>query len=198
MYTVFITGPLASGKRCACLYLAQKGFTHIDLDAMAKGFLDDEAVQKQLVAAYGTAICDSSGAIDKARLAQCAFAKKGSSDTLNGIIWPLVKKRLSKILAKGHSQPNQNNSKFVVEVAMLAEAPDMLDLANAVIGITADKNTRIERALARGMVRDDILNRIALQATDEKRAQVCDLVIDNSGSLEQLYKELDAWFASLE
>ncbi|MDR1358543.1 MAG: dephospho-CoA kinase [Coriobacteriales bacterium] len=196
MYTVFVTGPLASGKRTACLYLAQQGFSHIDLDAVAKEFLDDELVQAQLVEAYGTAICESSGTINRAQLAEAAFAGEGSSDALNGIIWPLVGARLSDLIVGNSCQLDRSEERLVVEIPMLAEAPEMLDLADVVVGITADRGIRIERALERGMKLDDVLGRMSLQASDEERAEICDIVIENNGSLDQLYKKLDTWLAS--
>lgn len=197
MFTVFVTGPLASGKRTACQYLAQHGFTHIDLDDMAKEFLDEEQVQQQLAEAYGSSILDD-GTINRARLAQQAFAEEGSSDALNGIIWPLVKARLSDLIVGNGCQYGCLGDKLVVEIAMLAEASDMLDIADVVVGITADRDIRIDRALARGMQLEDVLNRMALQADDEERARICDVVIENNGSPEMLYAKLDTWLETLQ
>ncbi|MDR1087849.1 MAG: dephospho-CoA kinase [Coriobacteriales bacterium] len=196
MYTVFVTGPLASGKRSACLYLALQGFSHIDADELAKEFLDDELVKAQLLEAYGTTICDDTGRINRARLAELAFATEGSSDALNGIIWPLVEARLSDLIVGNSCQFDRSEERLAVEIAMLAEAPALLDLADAVLCITADEHIRINRALDRGMRLEDVQNRMALQASDEDRARICDAVIENNGSLDQLYTKLDTWLAS--
>jgi dephospho-CoA kinase len=193
MDTVFVTGPLASGKRTACQYLAQQGFTHIDLDIVAKEFLDDELVRDQLVEAYGRGILESGGDIDRARLAELAFVDAESSKALNSIIWPLVSDRLSGLILGKSCQRDQSQNKFVIEIAMLAEASDFLDLADTTLCVTADESIRIERALSRGMNLDDIKKRIALQASDAERAAICDAVIENNGSLEALHKKIDSW-----
>lgn len=193
MYVVFVTGPLASGKRSACEYLTQHGFSHLDLDVIAKEFLDDEPVQQQLIEAYGTGICADDGCIDKARLAKMAFANEESSAALNGIIWPLVGARLSDLIVGENCQKDAAGERLVVEIPMLAEAPELLDLADTILCITADESVRIERALARGMLLEDILNRIALQARDEERAALSDVVIENNGSLDSLHEKLDSW-----
>jgi len=175
------------------LHLAQKGFTHIDLDELAKGFLEDELVQQQLVVAYGAEICDGEGSVVKSKLAERAFANEESSGALNGIMWPLVSERLANILVGKSCAHDPSKEKIVVEVAMLAEAQGFTDLADVVLCITASESVRIERALARGMQLEDVLNRIALQASDEERAAVCDTVIENNGSLDSLHAKLDAW-----
>ncbi|MCL2749424.1 MAG: dephospho-CoA kinase [Coriobacteriia bacterium] len=193
MFTVFVTGSLASGKRSACLHLAQKGFTHIDLDDMAKEFLEDELVQQQLIDAYGEAISDGEGGINKAELARRAFVDAESSKALNGIIWPLVGQRLADMIMGTSCHQKESEEKLVIEIAMLAESQGFTDLADVVLCITASESVRIARALARGMQLKDIQNRIALQASDEVRNALCDVVIDNNGSLESLHTKLDSW-----
>lgn len=198
MFTVFVTGPLASGKRAACEYLTTKGFSHIDLDDMAKEFLDEEPVVMQLVEHYGRIILDEAGGIDRAKLATQAFAGEGASDALNSIVWPLVEARLSDVIVGNSCQFNDTNSKLAVEIAMLAEAPALLDLADAVLCITASSEIRLKRAVTRGMREEDALRRMALQASDEERAALCDAVIENNGSKEELHVKLDTWLQTLQ
>jgi dephospho-CoA kinase len=85
-----------------------------------------------------------------------------------------------------------------VEIPLLAEAPDMQDLADTVLCVTAEPQLRVERAVARGMQPEDIYRRMALQASDEERAALADTVIENNGSLEALHAKLDLWLASLQ
>jgi dephospho-CoA kinase len=198
MYTVFITGPLAAGKHAACEYLTQRGFAHIDLDEMAKEFLGEAAVRKQLVKAYGHDILSAQGGIDRARLAERAFANTENSEPLNSIIWPLVKARLSSLLVGNSCQTGPSDGPVVVEIPLLAEAPDMRDLANTVLCITAEPQIRVERALARGMQAADLFRRMALQASDKERAAIADTVIENNGSLASLHAQLDDWLATLQ
>ena len=196
MYTVFVTGSLASGKRSACLYLAEQGFTHIDLDDMAKEFLNEELVQRQIMDVYGDDLLDETDGINRSLLAKRAFASEESTAALNGIIWPLVNERLANLIVGNSCQFRSSEDRLVVEIAMLAEGLTTVDLADAVLCITADEGIRIERALARGMELADIKNRMALQASDEERAQICDVIIENNGSLAQLHEKLASWLES--
>jgi dephospho-CoA kinase len=49
----------------------------------------------------------------------------------------------------------------------------------------------------RGMPRDDAQRRIALQANDEERRKVATWVVDNTGDLAALRKQIDAIWAEL-
>ncbi|MCL2806638.1 MAG: dephospho-CoA kinase [Coriobacteriia bacterium] len=194
MHTIFVTGSMASGKRSACRHLATKGFTHIDLDEVAKEFLASESVKHQLALSYGKGIFDDEGNINSSELAARAFTSKESTAALNEIMWPLVANRLASLLSCEDGLDGRFSAKHVVEIAMLAEAPGFSQLADAVIGISAREDIRIKRALARGMHLEDIHKRMALQASDSERADCCDVVIENNGSLADLHARLDEWF----
>lgn len=196
MYTVFVTGPLASGKRTACEYLTQHGFAHIDTDVVAKEFLEDTDVIKELAEHYGSAILAEDGSIQRAKLAERAFAGEGTSDFLNGVIWPRVKAKLADVIVGTGCLAGSMQDKLVVEIPMLAEAPDMAHLADSVLCVTASPKVRLERAVARGMQREDAERRMALQASDEERAALCDYVIENDGALEELHRKLKTWLES--
>ena len=67
----------------------------------------------------------------------------------------------------------------------------MQDLFDLVVVVEADLETRLERLAERGMTRDEALTRIAVQATDEERRAVADIIVSNSGALEDLRAEVD-------
>ena len=78
----------------------------------------------------------------------------------------------------------------VYDVPLLVEG-QMQDLFDLVIVVEAQLEVRLERLAARGMTRDEALARIAVQATDEERRAVADVVVSNSGALEDLNAEVD-------
>ena len=191
---VFITGGLAAGKRTACRYLCDKGATHIDTDSMAHELLADELVISQLRQLYGSGILDGYAQIDRRRLAEAAFSSPQAAAGLNQTIWPRVKELLAEILVGRSSEQAIGEEMLLVEIPMLAEAPELLDLADYVLCIAAYRELRIGRALTRGMTPADIANRLALQASDEQRTAISDLVIFNNSSPEALYAQLDRWY----
>jgi dephospho-CoA kinase len=193
MYIVFVTGGLASGKQTVCEYLHSKGASYLDLDAIAKDISNESAVSGQIQEQFGSDIIGTDGKIQSKLLAQRAFASRESADKLNAIVWPAVQERLADLLIGASCQQLRTGDLVVVEIPMLAEAPDFMDLADEIIAVAAPEQLRLSRAVTRGISREDASSRMALQATDEQRAAISDVVFDNSGSLTQLYAQVDAW-----
>ena len=70
-----------------------------------------------------------------------------------------------------------------------------VDIAPGKIGLQSFFRRAVQRLVAfRGFSEDDARSRIANQATREDRRAVADIVIDNSGSLDDLERQVDdAW-----
>ena len=64
-----------------------------------------------------------------------------------------------------------------------------------VLVVEADPETRIARLVRRGLSEDDARARIASQASDEQRRAAADVVLDNSGTAEQLAEQVDRFWA---
>jgi dephospho-CoA kinase len=196
MYVVLLTGGLASGKDTVAAFLAERGAKLLDLDAIAKEEQETEPILEQLKAAFGSDIINVQGELNRRLLAQRAFADHENAEKLNAICWPPVKVRVADYILGNTCQPMERGELLVVQIPLLAEAPDFLDLADEVISVAADESLRFRRAVARGMNPDDASNRLALQATDEQRAAISDTVFTNNGSLDDLRAQVDAWYES--
>ena len=61
--------------------------------------------------------------------------------------------------------------------------------------VEADVETRVARLVARGLDESDARARIAAQATDAERRAVADVVLDNSGTPEELAAQVDRFWA---
>jgi len=194
MYVVLVTGGIGSGKKTVCEYLAQKGATTLDLDAIAREEQENPVVLDQIRAEFGDDVIDEDGQIARSLLAARAFASRERADRLNAICWPPVMERVASYLVGGGCQPMAMGDLLLIEIPLLAEAPALLDLKDEVICVVAPEDMRLQRAVARGMCPEDVRNRMALQATDEQRIAISDTVIDNSSSLASLHAQLDAWY----
>jgi dephospho-CoA kinase len=194
MYTVLLTGGLASGKDTVCSWLAELGAATLDLDEIAHQELEDNVVIEQVTALFGEDLLDSEGQIIRPRLAERAFATPEQARQLNELIWPLVQERVGDFLTGGSCQPLEHAELMVVQIPLLAEAPQFLDLADEVVSISAPEQQRLQRAVQRGMTLEDAINRLQLQATDAQRAAISDTIWDNSGSLAQLHRQVQDWY----
>ena len=67
----------------------------------------------------------------------------------------------------------------------------MQDLFDLVVVVEADLELRLKRLAERGMGREEALARMSSQATDDERRAVADIVLSNSGSIDQLSADVD-------
>ncbi|MDR2714923.1 MAG: dephospho-CoA kinase [Coriobacteriales bacterium] len=194
MYTVFVTGGLASGKNTVCAMLKERGAAVLDLDAIAKEEQENPIILEALQEAFGDDIVDEQGSVDRKTLARYAFANAESVAELNAICHPPVRERLADILVGGGCTPRLSSELIVVQIPLLAEAPEFLDLTDEVIAVEADEELRLARAVERGMDKQDALNRLALQATDEQRREIATVIFDNNGTLGALEEQVNGWY----
>ena len=194
MYTVVITGGIGSGKSAITDRLAQRGAWRIDLDDVAASVRDDEAIIEQIVDRFGEEVLDDQGRVDRRALAARAFASEQDTRDLGDIMNPAIVERVVDMLDEGCDGGSSDPEVCVIEVPVIGPDSPFIGLADEVIAVSAPVETRVARAVARGMDERDVRDRIALQITDEERAALAHVVIDNSGTLEEAHAKADAWW----
>lgn len=216
MYTLFLTGGIGSGKSTVCGLLRERGARVIDLDAVAREVLDEPAVRRAVARRFGADVfvrpegllaglapCDECGpddpfagaGLDRALLAERAFATPGSTADLNAITHPRILERLGELLCEPSCCMGAAPRLCVVEVPLIESCPEAAArLADEVIAVTCPVELRRERAVARGMAGEDFDERDARQATDEQRAALAHTVLANDGDADALAAAVDAWW----
>jgi dephospho-CoA kinase len=187
MYWVGLTGGIGAGKSTVARLLAERGAVVIDADQLAR-----DAVQPgtdglaAIAAAFGPSVLSADGSLDRAALATVVFADPEALARLNAIVHPrvgaLTQSRLDELPPDTIAV---NDIPLLVEVS----AAGRYDL---VVVVEADQEVRVQRLVAnRGMTTQDALARIAAQAAPADREAVADVVIDNTGSYEDLVGDVD-------
>lgn len=194
MYVLALTGGLGSGKSTAAEVFAQRGALVIDLDDIAKTLLDEvPAVRGRVVEAFGPGVLGADGHIDHRALAAAAFASEESTQRLNGIVHPAVVTAVAGALDALALQSDAPRV-VVLVIPLLAESPVFLEPLDSVLVISAPEDLRIERAVERGMSREDAKNRIARQAGDAERREIADYVIENDSTLDEFRADVIAFW----
>ncbi len=181
MRILLITGGLGAGKTTAVAYFVGRGAVVHSLDEIAHDVLAAGTPGlARVVREFGPGVLSADGSLDRAALAEIAFSCKESAERLNAIVHPLVvaetRRRLDSSVA-GERPP----AAIVLEVPLLAEVPELGDLADDILAISAPVEERVARAVARGMDETDARHRIACQADDVAREALADHVIVNDG-----------------
>ena len=196
MYIVLLTGGLASGKDTVSAMLADLGAAVFDLDQIAKEEQEKAPVLAKLKEAFGEDIVGSNGSLDRRLLATRAFNDTESSNKLNAICWPPVKQRVSDLVKKSHKLTEDKKGLLVIQIPLLAEAPDFLEYKDEVISVMAEESLRLKRALARGMSSADAQRRMKLQASDEERKRISDTIFENNGTIGELRDQVNSWYTT--
>lgn len=194
MYVLAITGGIGSGKSTAAAYFASLGAIVLDLDDIAKHLLEPQMpVHAAIVEAFGPEVLGAGGRIDHEALAARAFASPERARVLNEIVHPAVYAVAAGALDALAMQAEP--PRFVVlDVPLLAEAPQFADLSDAVLALSSDEDSRIERLSARGMAEEEVERRIACQVSDAERRQIADYVIENDGDRAEFREALERFF----
>jgi dephospho-CoA kinase len=133
------------------------------------------------------------GVVDRPAIAQRAFASDDERAWLEGLLWPKVAERVAEWRAIESTREPAPGA-LVVEVPLLFEAGHEAAY-DATIAVIADDSVRAERAAARG--HEAVDERTARQLSQHEKAQRATFVVHNSGTLEELEKELSSVLAKL-
>jgi len=191
MLRVGLTGGIGSGKSTAARALARRGAVVIDADAISREVVEPgQPGLAAVVERFGEGILDGDGRLDRPALAALVFADAGARGDLNAIIHPLVAAESARRMAAAPA-----DSVVVLDVPLLVEAAK--SGYDVVVIVEAPPDVRIERLVGRGMTADDARKRMAAQASDQERRKVADIVLDNSGSEEDLEAQIDSLWAQL-
>ncbi|MGB4593401.1 MAG: dephospho-CoA kinase [Coriobacteriia bacterium] len=194
MYVLGVTGGIGSGKSTAAAFFGARGAIVLDLDAIAKGLLRAESPAfRPVVEAFGRDIVGADGNIDMAALAERTFASPEEAQRLDAIVHPAVLAATAGALDALAMQAEPPRL-VVLDVPLLVEAPEFLDLVDAVLTISTHADSQIERAVARGMSADEVERRMACQAGDAERRDIADYVIENDGDEMDFRAELVRFF----
>lgn len=187
---VGLTGGLGAGKSTALAALARLGAETISSDAVVHELYQGEKLRDAVVARWGPEMAPG-GVVDRAAVAQRAFASEAERAWLEGLLWPLVGARvadwLAEVRARGVENDRRRPRAAVVEVPLLFEA-GLDELYDATIAVIAEEDVRRARADARGHALAD--ERVARQLPQETKAQRATFVVHNDGSEDDLRREL--------
>lgn len=189
MRRIGLTGGIGSGKSTVSAMLADLGAHVVDADAIAREVVEPGSQGlAELAETFGQAILNPDGSLDRAGLADVAFADPQARATLNGILHPKIAARTAELIAQ-----IPDDAVLVHDVPLLVEL-GMQKAYDLVVVVDAPDGLRVQRLVARGMPQEDARARIAAQAVREQRLAVADVVIDNSGDLEDLSQQVrKAW-----
>jgi dephospho-CoA kinase len=194
---VGLTGGIGSGKSEVARRLAEHGAVLIDADVAAREVVEPGSPGlARIAAAFGDEVLRPDGSLNRERLGEIVFADPGLRGKLNAIVHPLVREWMQE--AERAAVQTDGDAIVVHDVPLLAESRGKAGF-DAVIVVDVPPDLQLERLVSqRGMAAEQASARMAAQASREQRLAVADIVIDNSGSLNDLDRRVAEVWADLE
>lgn len=191
MKVIGITGGVGAGKSEILSYL--KG--HCNCRIVMADRLAEELEQpgqdcyNQLLALFGSSILQEDGRIDRKKMAVRIFADKSLLEAVNAMIHPAVKQAILQII-RDEKEAARLDYLFI-EAALLIE-DGYAEIVDELWYIHTEEKVRRQRLKAsRGYTDEKIDSILREQLSEEEFYRHCHFVIENSGSLESVYEQLD-------
>lgn len=162
MFSVGLTGGIASGKTTISNLFAELGVAVIDTDIISRKLLEPgELAYDQVCAHFGSIILNPSNDIDRAELRKIIFNNADEKKWLETMLHPLIYQRALDAIRK-FSKPSyvlvvipllfETNFQSLVDRILVVDCPQELQIERLV------KRDKIDETLARKMLSQQLAN----------------------------------------
>lgn len=191
MRIVGLTGGIGSGKSTVTDYLISKGFHVLDADKIAREIvMPGSDMLIELSSVFGKEILQEDGSLDRKKLGMMVFSDAEKKETLDRLMHTRILEMIHERILEFREESAHSKVIFI-DAALLFET-GLSKSTDEIWVIDADDETRIRRIMARdGLQREEILKRIESQMTREEKNSRADVILDNSGEPEALYRQID-------
>ena len=195
MHRVGLTGGIGAGKSTAAEMLRKLGAYVVHADRLGhETYARGGSARRLVIERFGNGILSDNGDVDRASLARIVFGDNKERVALEGIVWPEIRKLISIRLAEAEASGAEV---AVVEAAILLEA-GWEDLFDQVWTVEAPSDVVRTRLMARqSMSASEADARLAAQLTPADRTARSSLVINNTGTVDELRSTVTAAYKNL-
>jgi dephospho-CoA kinase len=192
-----LTGGIGSGKSSVTRILAELGATTIDADAIVHELLaPGKPMLKALASAFGASILTADGALDRKALGEIVFRDEQARTRLGEIVHAPV---IGEMMRRAKAAVDRGDPLVVLDIPLLFEGRISGRGSGALMQFDATVCVWVEEAVqvARTMARDrcdegEARRRMAAQLPIDRKRELADHVIDNSGSPEATRAQVEA------
>lgn len=177
MKVVGITGGIGSGKTTTCQIFEALGVPVYYADFRAKYLMaNNTTLKRKIVQAFGERAYKD-GELNREYLAKEVFGSKEKLSVLNGLVHPAVADDFDAWLDEKKQSP------YVLKEAAILFESGAYHNVDVTVLVIAPKETRVDRVSKRdGSSREEIIQRMNNQWTQERKAKLADHIINNDGT----------------
>lgn len=183
MPVIALTGNYGMGKSTVAGFFSEAGAITLDLDDVVDELLREDKIIEEIRKIFGEGVFSKKG-LDRSRVAEIVFSDKEKRELLERLLHPLVIERMKEFLSK-----TNRRKVIIVEIPLLFEKgyENEFDMT---ITVYSDIETTLERLEKKGIKRDHALMRLQAQMPVDEKIKRSDLVINNSGTIEETQRQV--------
>ena len=191
-YVIGLTGNIATGKSVVRKMLEHLGAYSIDADALAHRAMAKGAPAYQpIIELFGVWILDKNKQIDRKKLGNLVVSAPDAMQKLEEIVHPFVAQATDLLVKRS------KHKVVVIEAIKLLEG-NMASLCDSIWVADTPESVQITRLTQkRGLGQTEARQRIHAQNPQKNKVDAADVVIDNSGSFEDLWKQVSAGWKTI-
>ncbi|WP_151702998.1 dephospho-CoA kinase [Nitrincola alkalilacustris] len=191
MKVLGLTGGIGSGKSAATDLFVSLGIPVIDADQVARDVVLPGEPALQLIAAhFGPQAIQADGHLNRRQLRDWVFAEPQQRQWLEQLLHPLIRQRIEARIATFRSNPD---APYLLLASPLLLETDQHRLTDGVIVVDVPESLQIARTQSRDDMTEEGVRRIlAAQSSRQSRLDRADWILDNSGDLAALQREVHA------
>jgi dephospho-CoA kinase len=208
---VGLTGGLGSGKSTVSNMLRELGAEVIESDELGRALMEPgQPVYREILRIFGPEVATPDGRLDRPKLAKIAF-DDGRLKELNAIVHPAVieaqSRWMDQVFARDPGAVAVVVSALIFEVERDARASGAANTVfselrrriDRIVVVTAPDDAKIARYVTRtnpsgdrrAAIEADARSRLAHQIPDAEKATRADYLIENTGDLTALRRQVD-------
>lgn len=191
-YVIGLTGNIATGKSVVRKMLEHLGAYSIDADSLANRAMAKGAPAYQpVVDIFGSWLLDANKEIDRKKLGQVVFGAPDALKQLEEIVHPYVGQAIDLLVKRS------KHDVIVIEAIKLLEG-DLASKCDSIWVTDASKALQLTRLMEnRKLSEADAKQRILAQGPQKDKIDAANIVIDNTGSFEGLWKQVVAGWGEI-
>lgn len=191
MIIIGLTGGIGTGKSTVSNYLKNKGCLILDADAISRQMTEKgQPALEDISKNFGSHLIDEEGNLNRQALGNIVFNNKEKLDILQSIITNKVVENINNNILR--LKEERFEGIVIIDAPLLFEC-NMEGISDENWLVVATLETRLNRVAARdGLSREQILSRINNQMSQEEKEKLSNVILDNSGTLEELYNQIDS------
>jgi len=186
-YVIGLTGNIATGKSVVRKMLEHLGAYGIDADALSHRVIARGGPGHQpVLSAFGNWVLNADGEIDRQKLGRLVFSEPEALGILEGIIHPYVDQAINLLVQRSRQ------ATIVIEAIKLFES-NLAVNCDSLWTTVASESIQLARLMSkRGMSKTEALNRIRMQLSQQEKVAKASVLIQNSGSFEETWRQVQA------